>query len=80
MGEQFELNLTNPPDIPPPKIVAEQIDPNADVDAMTLSELAKLKVSLEGQIRDARRTEPGWAADLQTRLSRVEERLAAGAL
>ena len=70
MGEQFELNL-HPTDRQP-----TESDPNADVDTLSQSELLKLQASLTSQIQLARRTEPSDVAELQTRLERVEGRLA----
>lgn len=72
MGEQFELKLN-----PIEKRPAES-DPNADVDAMTnKQELKDLKESLDRQILEAKRTDPGWATELEERLDRVNARLAA---
>jgi hypothetical protein len=71
MGEQFELNL-HPTDRQP-----TESDPNADVDTMSQPELLELQASLTSQILLARRTEPSYAAELQTRLERVEVRLIA---
>ncbi len=69
MGEKYEQNLNQT------KEQTAASDPHADIEEMDAGQLAALIESLDRQIREAVRTEPKWAEELEERRDRAQAQL-----